>query len=148
MWVVLDSGKRGAALGIHGAHGGQAWCRPWHPRHHLRSSSSSSMSGPGKFEDAVDQKKYRFEEREPWGLCARQVDQRQGSRYSAYMVRTFGGQSCLMHFFLTGSWTDRRLPKHLDPEANSDGTRPPPHQKVPKPNRRTEQNRKSAILDE
>ena len=32
MWVVLDSGKRGAALGIHGVHGGQAWCRPWHPR--------------------------------------------------------------------------------------------------------------------
>ena len=81
------------------------------------------MSGPGKFEDAVDQKKYRFEERESWGLCARQVDQRQGSRYSAYMVRTFGGQNCLMHFFLTGSWTDRRLPKHLDPEANSDRTR-------------------------
>ena len=56
-------------------------------------------------------------------MCARQVDQRQGSRYSAYMVRTFGGQNCLMHFFLTGSWTDRRLPKHLDPEANSDRTR-------------------------
>jgi len=32
VWVVLDSGKRGAALGIHGVHGGQAWCRPWHPR--------------------------------------------------------------------------------------------------------------------
>ena len=50
------------------------------------------------FEDVVDQKKYRFEDKEWWGLCARQVDQRQGSRYNAYMVRTFGGQNCLKHF--------------------------------------------------
>ena len=28
----FGGGKRGAALGIHGVHGGQAWCRPWHPR--------------------------------------------------------------------------------------------------------------------
>ena len=50
------------------------------------------------FEDVVDQKKYRFEDKEWWGLCARQVDQRQGSHYNAYMVRTFGGQNCLKHF--------------------------------------------------
>ena len=51
-----------------------------------------------EFEDTVDQKEYRSEDKEWWRLCARQVDQRQGSRYTAYMVRTFGGQKCLKHF--------------------------------------------------
>ena len=75
------------------------------------------------FEDTLDQKDYRSEDRERWRMCARQVDQRQGSRYNAYMVRTFGGQNCLKRFFLTRSWTDRRLPKHLEPEASTHRTR-------------------------
>ena len=99
------------------------------------------------FEDSDEQKGRRDQDRS-WGSSARQVEQRQGGRYNAYMIKTFGGQDCLKHFFLTGSWEGRMLPKRLDMEASSEGTRRPPHQKIPKPNARKEQNRKSAILYE
>ena len=49
------------------------------------------------FEDSDEQKCRRDNDRS-WGSSARQVEQRQGSRYNAYMVRTFGGQNCLKHF--------------------------------------------------
>ena len=49
------------------------------------------------FEDSSEQKCRRDNDRS-WGSSARQVEQRQGGRYNAYMNRTFGGQDCLKHF--------------------------------------------------
>ena len=46
----LGGGKRGAALGIHGVHGGQARCRPWHPRRPWRPPAAAATSrSPGRY---------------------------------------------------------------------------------------------------
>ena len=51
-----------------------------------------------EFKERIDQNDCRVEDRHNSGCCARQIEQIQGSRYNAYMVRNYGSQQCLNHF--------------------------------------------------